>query len=66
MSTVGAIAGTFDTILAFDGGKKWIIRDGLNGTSRTGAGAPTASGLKKSLGLRTTVNGSPSTRPAAN
>jgi hypothetical protein len=42
--------------LAFDGGKKWIIRLGLNGMSRTGSGAPTASGLKKSLALCTIRN----------
>ena len=53
MSTVGAMSGTFDTIFALDGGKKWIIRLGRNGISLTGAGAPTASGLKKSLGVRT-------------
>jgi hypothetical protein len=29
------------------------MRDGRHGTSRSGAGAPTASGRKKSLGLRT-------------
>jgi hypothetical protein len=28
------------------------MRDGGNGISRTGSGAPTQSGLKKSLGLR--------------
>jgi hypothetical protein len=41
------------TIFGFDGGKKWIIRLGRNGISRTGSGAPTAKGLKKSRGLRT-------------
>src|SRR5688572_18181326 len=51
-STVGAIAGTLATILGFDGGRKWIIRDGRTGISRTGSGAPTASGRKKSLGGR--------------
>ena len=30
-STVGAIAGTLATIFGFDGGRKWIIRDGRNG-----------------------------------
>ena len=52
-STVGAISGTLATIFGFDGGRKWIIRDGRNGISRTGSGAPTASGRKKSLGGRT-------------
>ena len=51
-STVGAISGTLATIFGFDGGKKWIIRDGRTGISRRGSGAPTASGRKKSLGLR--------------
>ena len=51
-STVGAIAGTLATILGFDGGRKWIIRDGRTGISRSGSGAPAASGRKKSLGGR--------------
>ena len=49
---MGAISGSFATTLSSCGGKKWIIRDGGNGISRTGSGAPTASGRKKSLGLR--------------
>ena len=32
--------------------RKLAARDGPNGISRTGAGAPSASGLKKSRGLR--------------
>ena len=51
-STVGAMSGTFATIFGFDGGKKWITRDGRNGISRSGSGAPTASGRKKSFGER--------------
>ena len=51
-STVGAIAGTLATIFGFDGGRKWIIRDGRTGISRSGSGAPAASGRKKSLGGR--------------
>ena len=47
------MSGTFATIFGFDGSKKWIIRDGRHGISRSGAGAPTASGRKKSLGERT-------------
>jgi alkylation response protein AidB-like acyl-CoA dehydrogenase len=39
------------TIFWFDAGKKWIIRDGRTGISRTGAGAPTANGRKKSFAL---------------
>ena len=53
MSTVGAISGTFDRIFSLAAGKKWIIRLGGNGISRTGSGAPTASGRKKSLAGRT-------------
>ena len=51
-STVGAMSGTLATIFGFDAGKKWIIRDGRTGISRTGSGAPTASGRKKSFGER--------------
>jgi hypothetical protein len=51
-STVGAMSGTLATILGFDAGKKWIMRDGRTGISRTGSGAPTARGRKKSFGLR--------------
>ena len=36
-----------------DAGRKWITRDGRNGISRTGSGAPIASGRKKSFGGRT-------------
>ncbi len=54
-STSVARAGSFATIFAFDGSKKWIIREGRHGTSRSGSGAPTASGRKKSLGLRTSA-----------
>ncbi|GGB72752.1 hypothetical protein GCM10011314_10290 [Knoellia flava] len=46
------IAGTFAAIFSLLGSKKWIIRLGRAGTSRTGAGAPTARGPKKSLGER--------------
>ncbi len=52
MSTVGAMSGTFATIFSFEKSRKWIIREGLNGISRTGSGASIARGLKKSLGLR--------------
>ena len=57
MSTVGMISGSFATIFSFCGGKKWMTRLGRNGISRSGSGAPTASGLKKSLGLRTRCKG---------
>src|SRR3954471_5195878 len=52
MSAWVAISGTFAAIFSLLASKKWIIREGLNGISRTGSGAPIASGLKKSLGLR--------------
>jgi hypothetical protein len=49
---VPTIAGTLAAILALEGSKKWIARLGRAGTCVTGAGAPTASGRKKSLALR--------------
>src|SRR5215216_94643 len=52
MSTFVASSGAFATIRSFEKSRKWIIREGLNGISRSGSGAPMASGLKKSLGLR--------------
>ena len=45
------IPGTLAAIFSFDGSKKWMARLGRAGISRSGAGAPTASGRKKSLGL---------------
>ena len=44
--------GTLAAILAFEGSKKWIARLGRVGISRSGSGAPTASGRKKSLAER--------------
>src|SRR3954452_9707834 len=52
MSALAAVAGSLATIFSFDASKKWIIRDGFTGISRTGSGAPTASGFRKSRGLR--------------
>src|SRR5919204_1469084 len=52
MSTVGAMSGTFATIFSLEKSRKWIIREGLTGISRSGSGASMASGLKKSRGLR--------------
>jgi hypothetical protein len=46
-------SGSFPRIFGFDAGKKWIMRLARTGISRNGSGAPTASGLKKSLGERT-------------
>src|SRR6266404_3402212 len=54
MSAVRASSGSFANIFGLLGSKKWIIRDGRTGISVTGAGAPIASGLKKSRGLRIT------------
>ena len=45
--------GTLATIFGLCGGRKWMTRDGRNGISRTGSGAPIASGRKKSFGGRT-------------
>ena len=59
MSTVGAISGTLATIFSLEKSRKWIIRDGLNGISTIGAGAPIANGLTKSRGLRTTLSSLP-------
>jgi hypothetical protein len=52
MSTVGAMSGTLATIFSLEKSRKWIIREGGNGTSRSGSGAPMARGLKKSRGFR--------------
>jgi len=52
MSACFARSGSFAAIFSFDGSKKWIIREGVNGISRTGSGAPSARGFKKSRGLR--------------
>ena len=46
------MSGTLAAIFGLPGSKKWIARDGRAGISRSGAGAPTASGAKKSLALR--------------
>jgi GNAT superfamily N-acetyltransferase len=50
------MSGTFAAIFSFEASKKWIIREGLNGTSVIGSGASIASGLKKSRGLRKFVS----------
>src|SRR5829696_8596363 len=54
MSACRAIAGSLATSFSFDGSKKWIMREGRTGISSSGAGAPWASGLAKSRGLRMT------------
>src|SRR5829696_2906512 len=62
MSTCGAISGALATIFSFEKSRKWIIREGLKGISRSGSGASIASGLKKSLGLRIQRRNLPVTR----
>src|SRR5215468_3291704 len=47
-----ASSGSFAAIFGLLGSKKWIIRAGRNGISRSGAGAPIAFGRKKSRALR--------------
>src|SRR5262245_59598087 len=47
-----ASSGSFAAIFALLGSKKWIMREGRNGTSRGGIGAPIALGRKKSFALR--------------
>src|SRR2546422_5367061 len=47
-----ARSGSLATIFGFDASKKWIIRAGRNGISRSGIGAPIAFGRKKSFALR--------------
>ena len=45
------MSGIFAAIFALLGSKKWMARLGRAGISRSGSGAPTASGRKKSLAL---------------
>src|SRR5215210_2729617 len=52
MSVLAAMSGALAAIFSFEKSRKWIILEGPNGISRGGSGAPIASGLKKSLGLR--------------
>src|SRR5215207_3503131 len=52
MSVFAAMSAALATIFSFEKSRKWIIRDGLNGISASGSGAPMARGLKKSRGLR--------------
>src|ERR671910_685808 len=40
MSVVRAMSGSFAAIFSFDASKKWIIREGVTGISRSGVGAP--------------------------
>ena len=58
MSACRAISGTLAAIFGLLGSKKWITRDGLTGISSSGVGAPIASGLPKSRGLRIALSSS--------
>src|SRR5215211_6014052 len=51
MSVVLAMSGALAAIFSFEKSRKWIIREGLKGTSRTGSGAQMASGSKKWWGV---------------
>src|SRR4051794_2908264 len=53
MSQRAARSGSLPAIFSLPGSKKWIIREGLSGISRSGSGAPIARGFVKSRGLRT-------------
>jgi hypothetical protein len=52
MSVLAAMSAALATIFSFEKSRKWIIREGATGISESGSGAPIASGLKKSRGLR--------------
>ena len=49
-STCAISSGTLARTFSICGGTKWIMRSSLTGRSRSGAGAPIASGLKKLRG----------------
>ena len=49
-STCAISSGTLARTFSICGGTKWIMRSSLTGSSRSGAGAPIASGLKKLRG----------------
>ena len=61
-STCAISSGTLARSFSMCGGTKWIMRSSLTGSSRSGAGAPIASGLKK---LRGSFIGSGSGRTAS-
>ena len=52
MSTFGIVSTALAAIFSLEKSTKWIIREGRTGISETGSGAPIASGLRKSRGLR--------------
>ena len=49
-STCATSSGTLARTFSICGGTKWIMRSSRSGNSRSGAGAPIASGLKKLRG----------------
>ena len=58
MSVFSAMSAALATIFSLEKSRKWIIRDGLTGISRSGSGAPIACGWKKSLGFLKLLLGS--------
>ena len=58
MSVFLAMSAALATIFSFEKSRKWIIRDGVTGISRSGSGAPIACGWKKSLGFLKLLLGS--------
>ena len=51
MSTVGAMSGTLATIFSLEKSRKWIIRDGLKGISRSRLGRVDGKGLEEVAGV---------------
>ena len=51
MSAFVARSGSLPTIFSFEGSKKWIIREGVKGTSRTGVGGAHGQGLGEVTGV---------------
>ena len=45
------MSGALATIFSFEKSRKWIIREGLNGISRTGSGAPIGERLEEVSGV---------------
>ena len=51
MSVLVAMSAALETIFSFEKSRKWIIREGLTGISRSGSGAPIASGGEEGTGV---------------
>jgi hypothetical protein len=66
MSVFAAMPAAFSTIFSLEKSRKWIIREGLTGISRSGSGAPIACDWKKSLGFLTLLLASFSALSAGN